>query len=197
MTTLARPSPFGIPDGGTATDSPKHRSSARRAAAATATGDSERLATVAVGACTGRAAGAQLGTTPPHESGSPHASSRRGVYLRLGREGAEGRQTPASREGEVIRVRSAGRVGRGSAERLSRANSPGLDPCVMPIAGSRAHGVGYRLSVPGAPRQVRDGVVGLRRPGRGRGVSAVERRGAVRAGARAYLGPRPRRAAGR
>src|SRR5215211_3295270 len=49
----------------------------------------------------------------------------------------------------------------------------------------------------GVPRQARDGVVGTRRARVGRGVGAVEGRGAVRAGARAYLGPRPRRAAGR
>src|SRR4051794_23774184 len=80
----------------------------------------------------------------------------------------------------LLRQNEAG--GLGSTRRLARDSGP----------ASRA--AAYLC---GAPRQVRDGVVGVTLEWVRWCVGAVEGRGAVRAGARAYLGPRPRRAAGR
>jgi hypothetical protein len=62
---------------------------------------------------------------------------------------------------------------------------------------ARARPARYRLSVPGFRVKCAMVLSGVTPRWVRRCVGAVEGRGAVRAGVRAYLGPRPRRAAGR
>ena len=77
----------------------------------------------------------------PRCAAESHTNTSVGLSQRGRRASADlrSRHCRLGREAEVIRVRSGGRA-RMRYERLSRANTPGPDPSVMPVAGSRAHG---------------------------------------------------------